>query len=108
MTKKITQQDIDAKEIMLGSKDAQFKMTLKDLRFIRESLQVMAEFQKKEAFKINEKTYLDPEEKAERIAKRSQAMMMAEILIEQIWENSNLYKELIRPIRDMEWELESE
>lgn len=109
MTKKITQKDIDAKEIMLGSNEAilEFKLTLKDLNFIRQSLQRFAEFHKEEAIKINNKSYYDAEEKAERIAKRSQDMMTAEILADDLWEKTNLYKDYIKPIRDMEWELDN-
>lgn len=107
--KKVTQQDVDNlnKELSKNEARLDFKLTLKDLDFIRQSLQVMAEFQRKEAFEINEKSYLNTEEKNERIAKRSQAMMTAEILSHQIWENSNLYKEYISPIRDMEWEIKN-
>jgi hypothetical protein len=107
--KKVTQQDVDNLEKELSTKEAKldFKLTLKELDFIRQSLQRMAEFQKEEAIKLNNRAYYNASEKAERIAKRSQAMMTAEILADNLWEKTNLYKDYICPIRDMEWEMES-
>ena len=105
---KVTKEMINEKQLELGKKPVKFEveLTLEEIDFIRQSLQRFAEFQKEQAIETEKKSYYSDAEKIELIQKRGLATMKAEILSDKIWFNTNLNEDYLRPIRNLENQLE--
>lgn len=109
MTKKITQNDVDTLEKELNQKecDLSFNLTMGEMRLIRTALQNLVEFQKKETIEASKKSYMTPERMDEVKTSRGQTILECELLNDKIWNESDLYKNCLSKIRDLEWQLES-